>query len=902
LIKTLELANGMFVSKSIAEVTSVPHYSLLSDELDRANYLNQVLFTQLLQTVHRKSGDESTSFEFLFQSIGVDNQTYKAQVKLYIIVRKIGPVQTANEAFISDVISSIKNDLTDKHFSVSVFTTDAEYDAFEQSLLRTDNTRVFSISKREKAIANAMSVNGLMYYNDVIEPAENVNPRTLINALTQYPGSVISMQVIPTEYRTEEVYAIESGKQFLAYYVSDLQYRQGIRIDANTQMIVDAYDYYSRAAHEPLFLYNLVVFAEHSSALDLANKLMGAVEAEDKATGSALDIVDVTKFNLSPGQNLFASPWLINDVLVNRAREESFWNGNNAQQHMLRMKHLMTARELRGIFKFPIDDERIISIDSNRILSNREKLHKSVISDDNFKIGVIQNTGGTEGNDVTHAGIALNDFTKHCLIVGMPGSGKTNFSLDLLLQFWNDFKIPFLAIEPTKSEYRSLVDSIKELQIFTPGKSTISPYIINPFLPPTGVTVESYIPSLMSAFKASFSMPSPLPDIFLAAINDCYNEYGWKNNSTRDDPFVQRFGLYEFIKVFKRKIRNLDYRGEVKANMESAGIVRLTSLIEQNSNIYDTVNSIPLEDLLSRPTVIELNAINDKEQKSLIMALLLIMMCVYTKNNIAGDGKLKNVMLIDEAHVLLSGGSQKSDDNADSQGSTVAALEDMIAEIRSYGTCIIIADQSPTKIGRNIIANTNVKVIFKLVEEENKDAISTATNMTEAEYDLLGRLGVGEALLHHGRLYTPLHVKTYYVQDRANLRPVISDGEIASLSTYWDTRQELLIPHIECKYSHYCQEKCDFRIREDGDFLATRLINDCLYNLKDKKAFVQFLVGMNSNIRNLIKENASIKPSKRLLNCVKIKFLRKATLIKTYGITRGEYCKILDHKAFLNRE
>lgn len=62
----------------------------------------------------------------------------------------------------------------------------------------------------------------------------------------------------------------------------------------------------------------------------------------------------------------------------------------------------------------------------------------------------------------------------------------------------------------------------------------------------------------------------------------------------------------------------MDYKGEVKSNMESAGVVRLVSLIEQNSNIYDTVHTIPLEDLLSKPTVIELNAINNKEQKSLI--------------------------------------------------------------------------------------------------------------------------------------------------------------------------------------------------------------------------------------------------------------------------------------------
>lgn len=394
-------------------------------------------------------------------------------------------------------------------------------------------------------------------------------------------------------------------------------------------------------------------------------------------------------------------------------------------------------------------------------------------------------------------------------------------------------------------------------------------------------------------------MPNPLPDLFLSAINDCYNEYGWRNDSTTDDPNIQFFGLYEFIKVFKRKMQRMDYKGEVKSNMESAGVVRLVSLIEQNSNIYDTINTIPLEDLLSKPTVIELNAINNKEQKSLIMALLLIMMCVYTKNNVAGDGKLKNVMLIDEAHVLLAGNAAKSDESADSQGSTIESLEDMIAEIRSYGTSIIIADQSPTKVGRNIVANTNVKVIFKLVEKENKDAISTATNMNEADYDLLGRLGVGEALLHYGRVYSPLHIKTYNVHDRANIRDVIPDAEIASMVTYWDSHRELLIPHRECASNCMCKVDCDFKIRSSADFVASRLVNTLLYDVPDKVAFVKLLVRLDRPIAEVLKENPTITSSVRLTNCIKIKFLRKALLVKSFGITKAEYDMILKHPSFL---
>lgn len=274
MVKTLELANGMFVSMAVAEVTSVPFYELFAKDLDRANYSNQVLFTQILQAMHRKSDAENTAFEFLFQSIGVDNQTYKAQVRLYIIVRKIGDVKFSNESFILDMMSSIKNDLEDKNFSVSVLDTEEEYSSFEKALSETNCSKVLSISKKEKVIGNAISANGLMYYNDVIEPSENTNIATLTNALTQYPGSVVSMQIIPAKYNIQELYGIEENKNFLAHYVSEIRYRQGIRVDANTQMIVDAYDYYSQANNELLFLYNFVVYSEYSSAIDLANKLM----------------------------------------------------------------------------------------------------------------------------------------------------------------------------------------------------------------------------------------------------------------------------------------------------------------------------------------------------------------------------------------------------------------------------------------------------------------------------------------------------------------------------------------------------------------------------------------------------------------------------------------------------
>lgn len=901
MIHITQIKGGKAAGIVVCEVTAVPHYELLHKDLDRACHLNQVLFLQVLSGFFRRSVINQTAIEILWQSVPVQNQTYLAQVRQYVLLRQMGNSAMEIQNSLEEMRLNLSNELRGKNFELH-FLDAAEYTAFEQQLSQANTSAVVAVSKKERYVQSILSPNSCLYYNDVLNPSSDLNIAELTNALTQHPQSVVSLQLIPTSYTQQELLGIEQGRNFICYYISNMRFRRGIQADANTQDIADTYEYLLASEKEPLFYFNFLIYGKPNSAASLANKVIDVTEEEGRTDGSALEMVDLTGCGLSPDKSLVTQPWAVSNLLIFQRRDMHFWGSPIAPRYFLRLKYLATAHELGGVFKLPIDDGYAIGLESRKISSNREKLNQSIISEGNFKVGRIVNASRSSGGEEAHAGVPLNDFTKHGLIVGMPGSGKTNFSLGMLLQFWKEFHIPFLAIEPTKSEYRSLLDAIPELQVFTPGKNNISPYIINPFLPPKGVTVESFIPSLVSAFRAAFSMPNPLPDIFLAAINECYNEYGWHLSSTVEDPNVQPFGLYEFIKVFRRRIQNMDYKGDVKSNMESAGVVRLVTLIEQNPNIYDTIHSIPLEDLLRRPTVIELNAINNKEQKSLIMALLLIQICVYTKNNVFGDGKLKNIMLIDEAHVLLAQHASSGEEGAaDSQGSTVEALEDMIAEIRSYGTGILIADQSPTKVGRNIIANTNVKVIFKLVEKENKDAISTATNMEQADYDRLGRLGVGEAMLHYGRVYAPLHIKTYHLQEKAKIRPVIEDAEVAARMHYWEQHADLLIPHRECCHNPACKVSCDMQLRTDADFIASRLIHAHLYGISGKKEFVQFLVQMNPLIVAEIQNISRLQPTYRLYNCIKIKFLRKALLARNFGITRAEYEVILNHPRFLKK-
>lgn len=63
-VNTLELANDNFVTMAVAEVTSVPYYELYDKMFGRANCMDQVLFTQIISSMHRKSVPDQTSFEF----------------------------------------------------------------------------------------------------------------------------------------------------------------------------------------------------------------------------------------------------------------------------------------------------------------------------------------------------------------------------------------------------------------------------------------------------------------------------------------------------------------------------------------------------------------------------------------------------------------------------------------------------------------------------------------------------------------------------------------------------------------------------------------------------------------------------------------------------------------------
>lgn len=577
-------------------------------------------------------------------------------------------------------------------------------------------------------------------------------------------------------------------------------------------------------------------------------------------TAPNLSFVSLTPSEAYLGeQSLFSMPWVLSDQILNKGRNTSLWSSGMVSPALYRLPYIVTADEAASFFRLPVGSDKInAGFVVNEAGKSNKTYSENIINAGDIELGKLR---AAMGNNAI--GLSLKDLAKHMLIVGTPGSGKTTFSVGLLDRLWKEHHIPFLVIEPAKNEYRALVQSISDLQVFTPGKNFISPFVFNPFCPPKNVRLETYKSTLKTAFAAGVSMSTPLDKIFEDTINNCYSDFRWLDNYTIADK-GQVFNITDFIKCFEETFEEIGYTGDAR-NIGRAGVVRLKSLV----NLFDNYFSIPIEDLLSKPTVIELAAIENADQKALIIALLLLSILAYVNANYVGEGGLRNFILLEEAHVLLD-----AETNAGGEGSANPAaiaqglVKRMLAEIRSYGVGIAIADQSPRKVGIDIVALTDIKVAFRLVERQDKEILADSTSMSELQTNRLAKLKPGEAFLFFNRLDEPEEIITPDYRLNNNISISLSDEGIRQLSTYWNDKQDKLRPYPECKLCPYCDVSCDYNRRILAKEVARRIFKKYIgKGCKD----IEKLKVVLGRISKLIVAELNDEPfSRELLSCVKV--------------------------------
>lgn len=861
MIKTTLLQNGEYAGICTLEITSIPHISILESEysnktkeeiLFKYKVDMQALISELYQN-YKLNSDNDISYELLWVTTPVENQTFKAKIKLFINVRAINKSNDALKASIQSSIQLIKNSLTNNKYDVESVVDDTEFD-----LLRKKNN-MFSLSKETRVINLQNQMVPYCYTAERLLETQ-LSLDKIVNTIVDYPYSILSLQLTPILLSDEEKTTVEQMGQVLNSLSQGIMEMGNISISA-AQKPAENYKYYAESKDGPLFRYSINVFSDDVGTSNISSRVFGQLvsvtEEKNYLTQNRID-----NLSFDNEQSYFLLPWLINQKLDEINSKSSIWS-IEVFSKIRRFPYIVTEEEASEFFRLPIGDENVSAgLNVNEAVKAAKTYADNIINGGDIEVGKLRSS--SKGDTI---GFNLKDLAKHMLVVGTPGSGKTTFSVGMLDRLWKEHHVPFLVIEPAKNEYRALVQSIPDLQVFTPGKNFISPFVYNPFVPPKNVKLETYKSTLKTAFAAGVSMTTPLDKIFEEAINNCYSDFRWLDTYTTDNK-GKIFNITDFIKCFQQTFDEIGYTGDAK-NIGRAGVVRLNSLV----NLFDNYYSIPIEDLLSKPTIIELAAIENAEQKSLIIALLLLSILSYVNANYIGEGGLKNVILLEEAHVLLDSDSSSGQGEANPSSIAQGLIKRMLAEIRSYGVGLVIADQSPRKVGTDVVALTDMKVVFRLVEAADKQIIADSSNMSDAMFQRMSKLKPGEAFLFFNKLDEPEEVITPDYRLENNISISLSDDGIKSLSTYWKNKPEMLKPYPECNEINYCKQTCDYNQRVLAREVARRIY---VKNFKPDSTDFELVKKVFSKISLLIKYELNDEPfTPELLSCVKVHLWRR---------------------------
>ena len=413
------------------------------------------------------------------------------------------------------------------------------------------------------------------------------------------------------------------------------------------------------------------------------------------------------------------------------------------------------ARDAACAFRFPIAADGIVP----GIRVRRGHLRQVAAKAPD---GPVIRIGKVTGTDQDTA-VSLRSLTRHALIAGSAGSGKTSTAVELLRQLWVEHQIPFLVIDPVNSNrYRELAaePGFESLEVITIGDESAAPLRFNPFEVPAGVLVGEHLARLLACFTAAFGLFGPLPSIYQDAFNLTYLRAGFL--STERPTGVERTWptIVEFLGAMSEVTEGLGYPGDVRASIDAASSRRIRQLVRgSTASAFLTDQRGDIARLLGHPVILELKSLGPGNEQALMMALLLNAITEHNQSVRAASPDLVHVTLVEDAHRLLArAAGGKSSAEAQAKQEAAATFAYALAENREYGEGVLIAEQWPAKLVADAVTNANLKIMHRLTAEDDRRYLAEAMAMDEAQRLLAAHLPTGEALLSGDEFAEATHI------------------------------------------------------------------------------------------------------------------------------------------------
>ena len=530
-----------------------------------------------------------------------------------------------------------------------------------------------------------------------------------------------------------------------------------------------------RKLRQPQLLFNIKAYAMNAeNALMLASAM-----AESGLSGGKYQLISYSEQDPGP-TNTWPRTSRQDSMALNvslHATPSSIWNADlpRGYRGMARLSRLATVDELKGIVRLPVagyGSPRCIrkATDPRPVLGKQhlligDDLESGIPATRNFDDALSDMSAVFDNQtpSTLELKLHLSTLTKHMFVAGVPGSGKTTAVFNLLVQLFRS-GIPFLVIEPVKTEYRvlkilqnhpdpSIRELAKQLRVYSPGNDAISPLRFNPLYFPNGIGLDEHIGQVLSCFEAAMPMGGPLQALIAEAVEEVYED-------RQPGVFPQ---MVDLLAAAGRIMDSKKYEGEVHSNLQAAIEVRLGMLTRRSmGRTFQCQRSIPaVSDLLKYPTVIEMDYLSQDHACLLSLFLLSAIREQIKVDKERRTSALHHVTVIEEAHNIVgrTGTAKASEEIADPKAFAAQNVSRMLAELRALGEGIIIADQLPSAVAPEVVKNTGTKLAHRLVSNEDREDLGGAMLLDGLQIEEIARLEPGEAYFYTEGLHSPRRVR-----------------------------------------------------------------------------------------------------------------------------------------------
>ena len=354
----------------------------------------------------------------------------------------------------------------------------------------------------------------------------------------------------------------------------------------------------------------------------------------------------------------------------------------------------------------------------------------------------------------------IEEFRSHCFITGSTGSGKSNTTYRLIESFINLGK-SFLVVEPAKGEYKIAFGNLKGIHVFWTLNKVYPLLRLNPFSFPKSIHVLEHMDRLIEIFNACWPLYSAMPAILKSAVERAYISVGWDlKNSIRLPIGYKEFPTFnDLLRELPKVINESSYSAQTKGDYTGALVTRVSSLTNGiMGSVFCSGSEIEPEILFDSNTIVDLSRVGASETKALLMGIIVMKLNEHRMDKGEGmNSRLKHITILEEAHNLLKRTSTvQSGESANVAGKSVEMISNSIAEMRTYGEGFIIVDQSPTAVDISAIKNTNTKIVMRLPEKSDFEAVGNAFALTEEQIREIARLPRGAAIVSQSGWLEPV--------------------------------------------------------------------------------------------------------------------------------------------------